>query len=273
MPLTALRYVRKMRGGAKPISWKRTTATGTSSSSGIIRSTAGFWSMTCLLRRSWNICRSPLPRPRLSASRPSFCRESRGAPRRSAPESPSTGLALRSRYPGDPERTAVYDFLPDALLAQVANPEISAPSWSSISGSPMPTAASALLPRHGAARRRAGGRPGLCGAHDLPGFAFNGPHWDLPRFAHPGPLCAPHGLRGRCVPSTISSLGWSRRSTFPKRPWTAPGTHSRPPGSKATKTPFSSFERLFERRGRLPDLIAASRSARTNPFPNWQPAT
>ena len=33
------------------------------------------------------------------------------------------------------------------------------------------------------------------------------------------------------------------------------------------------LERLFERRGRLPDLIAACRSARTNPFPNWQPAT
>jgi hypothetical protein len=31
------------------------------------------------------------------------------------------------------------------------------------------------------------------------------------------------------------------------------------------------LERLFERRGRLPDLIAACRSARVNPFPNWQP--
>ena len=32
------------------------------------------------------------------------------------------------------------------------------------------------------------------------------------------------------------------------------------------------LERLFERRKRLPELIAACRSARAGPFPNWQPA-
>src|ERR1700722_9717166 len=31
------------------------------------------------------------------------------------------GWRFRSRYPGDPGRTAVYDFLPDALLPKVAN--------------------------------------------------------------------------------------------------------------------------------------------------------
>jgi len=34
-----------------------------------------------------------------------------------------TGLHFGSRYPGDPGRTAVYDFLPDALLPQVVNLE------------------------------------------------------------------------------------------------------------------------------------------------------
>jgi hypothetical protein len=29
------------------------------------------------------------------------------------------------------------------------------------------------------------------------------------------------------------------------------------------------LERLFERRARVPDLIATCRTARTNPFPNW----
>ena len=33
------------------------------------------------------------------------------------------GWHFGSRYPGDPARTAVYDFLPDALLRQVANLE------------------------------------------------------------------------------------------------------------------------------------------------------
>src|SRR4051812_29685697 len=32
------------------------------------------------------------------------------------------GWHFGSCFPGDPERTAVYDFLPDALLAQVSNP-------------------------------------------------------------------------------------------------------------------------------------------------------
>src|SRR4051812_39091926 len=31
------------------------------------------------------------------------------------------GWHFASRYPGDPSRTAVYDFLPDALLSRVAN--------------------------------------------------------------------------------------------------------------------------------------------------------
>src|SRR5437660_300101 len=33
------------------------------------------------------------------------------------------GWHFGSRYPGDPARTAVYDFLPDALLSQVVNLE------------------------------------------------------------------------------------------------------------------------------------------------------
>src|SRR5262249_4862285 len=32
------------------------------------------------------------------------------------------GWHFGSRYPGDPLRTAVYDFLPDALLDKIANP-------------------------------------------------------------------------------------------------------------------------------------------------------
>jgi len=35
--------------------------------------------------------------------------------------SPAPGWHFGSRFPGDPARTAVYDFLPDALLASVEN--------------------------------------------------------------------------------------------------------------------------------------------------------
>src|SRR5689334_3040965 len=36
-------------------------------------------------------------------------------------EQPAPGWHFGSRYPGDPSRIAVYDFLPDLLLAKVAN--------------------------------------------------------------------------------------------------------------------------------------------------------
>jgi hypothetical protein len=53
------------------------------------------------------------------------------------------GWHFGSRYPGDPARSAVYDFLPDALLSRVVNLEDFAPSWFSINGPAMRMAANA----------------------------------------------------------------------------------------------------------------------------------
>ena len=126
MPLTAIRHVRKMRGGAQ---------------SHLLEADDGHWYVVKFRNNPQHrrmlvnelICVALLRLP-----------EDRGAgdrahPRRAAifwlpipnvhltlgtrriPVEP--GWQFGSRYPGDPGRIAVYDFLPDALLAQVANLE------------------------------------------------------------------------------------------------------------------------------------------------------
>jgi hypothetical protein len=65
------------------------------------------------------------------------------------------GLQFGSRYPGDPRRLALHDFLPDEQLRQVANSTISRACWSLTSGPAIPTAA-----RRSFFKRRFAARPG-----------------------------------------------------------------------------------------------------------------
>ena len=185
------------------------------------------------------------------------------------------GWHFGSQYPGDPERVAVYDFLPDTLLPQVANLEdfraiLTFDKWVGNADGRQSVFYRAMVrqgePRHGPG---AVARPGFVASMIDHGFAFNGPHWDFPE----SPL---QGLYAR------RQVYESVRSLDDFQPWLEQVVHfpeevvdqawKRIPvdwidGEEEALAQL--LERLFERRARLPELISACRTARTNPFPNW----
>ena len=185
------------------------------------------------------------------------------------------GWHFGSRYPGDPSRTAVYDFLPDALLPQVVNLEdfraiLVFDKWVGNADGRQSVFYRAMVRRGDpGSASGAGGRPGFVARMIDHGFAFNGPNWDFPE----SPL---QGLYARrLVYDSVRSLDdfqpWlDQVISFPEevidRAW------KRIPRDWIDGEEDALDQllgRLFERRKRVPELIAACRGARTNPFPNW----
>src|SRR5260370_30449396 len=125
MPLTAIRHVRKMRGGAQ---------------SHLLEADDGKWYVVKFRNNPQHrrvlvneaLCATLLRYLKLSAPETALiqvdaaflaanpeCNMQLGT-RRGEIE---PGSPFGAQYPGDPARIAVYDFLPDALLSQVANLE------------------------------------------------------------------------------------------------------------------------------------------------------
>ena len=179
------------------------------------------------------------------------------------------GWHFGSRFPGDPDRTAVYDFLPDSLLAQVANLEdfraiLVFDKWTANADGRQCVFHRAMVRRTGFA-----GRPAFVARMIDHGFAFNGPNWDFPESPIQGLYCR------RQVYESVRSL-----DDF--QPWLDQVIHFPeevidqawkriPPGWVDGEEDDLDrlLERLYDRRKRVPDLLAACRTARTNPFPNW----
>ena len=100
------------------------------------------------------------------------------------------GWHFGSRYPGDPARTAVYDFLPDALLPKVANLDdfraiLVFDKWVANADGRQCVFYRALL------ERGAGAHPRLVARMIDHGFAFNGPNWDFPESSPAGAVRPP----------------------------------------------------------------------------------
>lgn len=182
------------------------------------------------------------------------------------------GWHFGSQYPGDPNRVAVYDYLPDALLPQVANLDdfraiLVFDKWVGNADGRQSIFHRALV--HRTADSAPASRPGFVARMIDHGFAFNGPNWDFPE----SPI---QGLyHRRMVYESVRSL-----DDF--RPWLDQVVHFPeevvdqawkriPPDwiDGEEDDLVRLLDRLLARRSRLPDLISACREARTNPFPNW----
>jgi hypothetical protein len=181
------------------------------------------------------------------------------------------GWHFGSRYPGDPNRLAVYDFLPDALLPQVVNLDefraiLVFDKWVGNADGRQSVFYRAMVSEND--RRRA--RPGFVARMIDHGFAFNGPNWDFPE----SPL---QGLYARkLVYEPVRSLDdfqpWlDQVMSFPEevidRAWKRIPSDWIDGEEDALE---QLLERLFARRKRVPDLISQCRTSRMNPFPNWQ---
>lgn len=185
------------------------------------------------------------------------------------------GWHFGSRYPGDPARMAVYDFLPDQLLDSVRNHadfvatlvadkllgnsdsrqaiffRAQVRDWLDSDTHPNTKAFVAQMIDHG--------------------FAFNGPHWDFPD----SPL---QGLYFR------HSVYHSIRSLDDLEPWLSQARampaevldaawRSMPPAWVEEETPKVCerlIETLLKRRKRLPSLLEDVRRGRVSPFANWK---
>jgi hypothetical protein len=185
------------------------------------------------------------------------------------------GWHFGSRFPGDPARTVVYDFLPDALLDKVENladfrAVLAFDLWMGNADARQSVFFRARLkewlPGSGAHPLRLG-FVALMVDH---GYVFEGPHW---RFGD-SPL---QGLYFR--PAVYREVGglkdfqpWlDRIAHFPEEVIDQAIKQIPPSWLEGDEDALTALlERLLERRKRLPDLIEASRAIRSNPFPNWR---
>jgi hypothetical protein len=185
------------------------------------------------------------------------------------------GWHFGSRYPGDPSRTAVYDFLPDALLPQVVNLEdfraiLVFDKWVGNADGRQSVFYRAMVRRDDPGGTSGpSARPGFVARMIDHGFAFNGPNWDFPE----SPL---QGLYARrVVYDSVRSLDdfqpWlDQVISFPEEVIDRAWKRIPPDWIDGEEDALDQLlSHLYERRKRLPELITACRAARTNPFPNW----
>lgn len=185
------------------------------------------------------------------------------------------GWHFGSRYPGDPARNVVYDFLPDALLERVENlcdfrGALAFDKWTGNADSRQAIFFRARvkewLPGSGADSTRLGFVAQMMDH----GYLFEGPFWRLAD----SPL---YGLYFR--PAVYREV----RGLDDFQPWLDRMVHfpeevvdqalRQIPAAwieGEEKELGKLLERLMLRRKRIPDLIEASRGAKGNPFPNWK---
>jgi hypothetical protein len=183
------------------------------------------------------------------------------------------GWHFGSRYPGDPARVAVYDFLPDSLVEQVENLAdflaiLVFDKWAANADGRQCIFYRAMVrPAHAAA---AAPKPGFVARMIDHGFIFDGPNWgfcDSPLQGLYPRHAVYHGVTSlddfqpwldyvRNVPPEVFDKAW--KSVPPE--WI-----------EGEEDAFEHvLEQLMMRRKRVPDLLAATRQARSNPFPNWR---
>ncbi|MFM2126084.1 MAG: hypothetical protein RL328_2535 [Acidobacteriota bacterium] len=183
------------------------------------------------------------------------------------------GWHFGSRYPGDPVRTVVYDFLPDTLLTKVANlgelaGMLAFDKWMGNADSRQAIFFRARV--HELGPSGAPQRLGFVAQMVDNGYVFEGPHWRFPESAIQGLYFRPlvyEGVRG-----LESFEPWLDRILHFPEEVVDRAVNSIP--RSWIEGDEEALERLLaqllRRRARVPDLIAASREARSDPFPAWK---
>ncbi len=185
------------------------------------------------------------------------------------------GWHYGSLHPGHPETMAIYDFMPDALLAKIQNRSdflaaLVFDKWTGNSDGRQSIFFRAFLkewfPASGAHPRKMG----FVALMIDNGFIFNGEHWSF----SDSPI---QGLYGRrVVYEDVQSLDafqpWLDRVVhFPDMVLDQAIRQIPPEWMKGDEDQLEqTLERLLRRCKRVPDLINDTREAKTNPFPNWK---
>src|SRR5229473_3315945 len=188
----------------------------------------------------------------------------------------SAGRHFGSRYPGDPSKVAVYDFVPDTLLHKVRN-------LSDFLGALVFDKWVSNADGRQAVFFRARVRewlPGSVETHALTlgfvalmidqGFAFNGPEWKFTDSPVQG--LYPRKLVYGEVASLAQFEPWLERVMhFPEEVVDQAYKQVPPEWIPGEQDEFESMlENLMRRRKRVPELISEARRAKQSPFANWK---
>jgi hypothetical protein len=185
------------------------------------------------------------------------------------------GWHFGSRYPGDPAKVMVYDFIPDLMLQKVANLNeflgvLVFDKWIGNADARQSIFFRARLQQWSPSQTERPLRLGFVASMMDHGYIFDGPHWTF----SDSPL---QGLYFRpTVYRTVKSLDdfqpWLDRITHFPDEVVDQAQKQIPPewldGDQSSLEPL--LVKLMARRKRVPDLIQDSRRGRINPFPEWK---
>jgi hypothetical protein len=193
------------------------------------------------------------------------------------------GWHFGSRYPGDPARTVVYDFLPDALLDRVENLAefrgiLAFDKWMGNADARQAIFFRARLKEWLPQTANPPQRLGFVAQMMDNGYVFEGPEWRLTESPLQGMYFRP--LVYRSVRGWGDFEPWLERiRSFPEEvvdqaarqipeEWLTGGPAGDAVSERATLEHL--LVRLLARRKRVADLIEDCRAGRTDPFPEWQ---
>jgi hypothetical protein len=185
------------------------------------------------------------------------------------------GWHFGSRFPGDPARTAVYDFVPDVLLGKVNNLRdflgcLVFDKWTGNADGRQSVFLRAPLADWFPEQRANAQKLGFVALMIDHGFLFNGPHWEF--VDAPG-----YGLyMRRTVYDTVTALEsfepWlGRVANFPDEVLDAALRQIPPEWIAGEEEQLEKMlERLMRRKKKAPELIECVRESKSNPFANWR---
>jgi hypothetical protein len=184
------------------------------------------------------------------------------------------GWHFGSCHPGDPENMAIYDFIPDALLNQVANQEqfravLVFDRWTANGDGRQSIFFRAQLKDWLTGPSVPPRKLGFIALMIDHGNAFNGAYWDLPDSAIAG--LYPRRVVYDGVKSIDDFEPWlSRVMNFPESVLDR-ALRQLPPEWMMNDSAVLErmLEALIRRKNRIGDLVMECRRAPGNPFPKW----
>ncbi len=185
------------------------------------------------------------------------------------------GWHFGSRYPGNPSKVVVYDFIPDLLLDKVANLSdflgvLVFDKWIGNADARQSIFFRARLQQWSTAKSTAPLRAGFVASMMDHGYVFDGPHWTFSDSPLQGLYFRPSVYRR--AKSFDDFQPWLDRVIHLPEEVVDQALKQIPPEwlEDDEQALEALLGRLMERRKRVRDLIEASRRGRINPFPDWK---
>lgn len=277
MPATAVRLVRKMRGGAQ---------------SHLIEADDGHFYVVKfrgnpqgrrILLNEWFGCSFlrylgiACPEPALIRVGDDFLERfpEAGMQFGSRIERPEPGWHFGSRYPGDPDRIAVYDFVPDTLLGRVENLSEFAgmlvfDKWACNADARQSVFLRARVAEYAPASGLHPRRVGFVALMIDHGYLFNGPHWECVDAPAAGLYFRP--LVYQALKRWSDLQPWlDRVAAFPE--YLVDEAYRQVPPEWICDDAGqleAILETLLRRRTKVADLVSDCIRQRPQQFPNWQ---